>query len=128
VTAGPAPVVGASLVGIGVLHVAATGAFYPESVRSIVQGRVLGAVEADPELAAVRGVGFWYATAGLGVIALGHAVGQVERAGRLRIDTAAVLAGIGAWGVSLMPKSGFWLFFPVAALAAVRARASRVRG
>jgi len=128
VTAGPVPVVGASLVGIGVVHVAATRRFYPESVRSIVQGRVLGAVEADPELAAVRGVGFWYATVGLGVIALGRAVGQVERAGRLRIDTAAVLAGIGAWGVSLMPKSGFWLFFPVAALAAVRARASRVRG
>ena len=40
----------------------------------------------------------------------------------------APLAGIGAWGVSLMPKSGFWLFFPVAALAAVRARAGRVRG
>jgi hypothetical protein len=40
----------------------------------------------------------------------------------------APLAGIGAWGVSLMPKSGFWLFFPVAALAAVRTRAGRVRG
>ena len=53
-TAGPVLVVGASLVGIGVVHVAATRAFYP--------------------------------------------------------------------------KSGFWLFFPVAALAAVRARASRVRG
>ena len=126
-TAGPVPVVGASLVGIGVVHVAATRAFYPESVRSIIQGGVIGAVEADPALTALRGVGFWYATAGLGVIALGLAVCHVERAGRLRSDTAAVLAGIGAWGVSLVPKSGFWLFFPVAALAAVRARAGRAR-
>jgi hypothetical protein len=54
VTAGPAPVVGRSLVGIGLVHLATTGVFYPESVRSFVQGRVLGAVEADPELAAVR--------------------------------------------------------------------------
>lgn len=124
-TAGQTPLVGRSLVAIGLVHLATTGVFYPESVRSIVQGGVIGAVEADPEQAAVRGVGFWYATAGLGVIALGLTVGQIERAGRLRGATAAVLAGIATWGVSLMPKSGFWLFFPVAALAAVRARAGR---
>ena len=43
---------------------------------------------------------------------LGRAVGQVERAGRLRGYTAVALAGTGAWGVSLMPKSGFWLSSP----------------
>lgn len=116
------PVVGAALGLIGIVHVVSTPVLYPDSVASIRRGGVVAAVEADPELLPLRGLGFWYATAGLGIVALGVAVADLERADRLRPRHAALLAAIGLWGVVLVPKSGFWLFPPLAALAAGRRR------
>lgn len=117
------PVIGAALGLIGIVHIATTALFYPDSVTSILRGGVIGAVEADPELLPLRGLGFWYATAGLGMVALGAAVADLERGDRLHPRHAAFLGGIGLWGVLLVPKSGFWLFLPLAALAAGRRNA-----
>jgi hypothetical protein len=111
-------VIGAALGLIGIVHVAATPLIYPDSVASVLQGGVVAAVEADPELLPLRGLGFWYVTSGLGIVALGAAVADLERAHRLRPYHAALLAAIGLWGVLLVPKSGFWLFPPLAVLAA----------
>jgi hypothetical protein len=33
-----------------------------------------------------------------------------------------MLVGLGTWGVVMMPKSPFWVFGPLAALAAARRR------
>ncbi|HSU34043.1 MAG TPA: hypothetical protein VLJ88_00140 [Propionibacteriaceae bacterium] len=56
-------------------------------------------------------------------------VGRAPVVGRSLVGIGLVhLATTGAWGVSMMPKSGFRLLFPVVALAAVQARASRVPG
>jgi uncharacterized protein DUF6463 len=112
------PVVGAALGLIGVVHVAVTAMVYPDSVASIRRGGVVAAVEADPELVPVRGLGFWYVTSGLGTVALGVAVADLERRRLLRPHHAALLAAIGVWGVVLVPRSGFWLFLPLAAVAA----------
>jgi hypothetical protein len=116
---------GAALGLIGIVHVAATAAFYPDSVASVVQGGVVAAVEADPELVPLRGLAFWYVTSGLGVIALGVTVADLERRNLLRLHHGALLGAIGVWGVLFVPKSGFWLFLLLAALAAVRRGTAR---
>jgi hypothetical protein len=118
------PVVGAALQLVGIVHVAATATIYPDSVASILRGGVVAAVEADPELLPLRGLGFWYVTSGLGVVALGAAVADLEREDRLRPRHAALLAAIGLWGVVLVPKSGFWFFLPLSVLAARRRAAA----
>ncbi|TYP89045.1 DUF6463 family protein [Blastococcus xanthinilyticus] len=103
---------------LGVAHVASVHAFYPESVRSVVDGGVIASVDADPVLTERRGVGFWYVTSGLGVIGLGAIVRGHEKVhGRPPPATATVLVATGLWGVLLMPASPFWLFLPIAWLA-----------
>jgi hypothetical protein len=110
---------------VGVIHVLSTPVFFPESVRSIVDGGVFGTVSAEPTATPVRAAGFWYAIAGVAVTAFGWMTGHVERgSGRVPTATPAVLAGIGAAGVALDPKSGFWLFFPIAWIARRRTSAS----
>lgn len=110
-SASPRPLVGWSLLAIAAVHVAATPAIYPESIRSTVHGGVLFAVDREPSLSDVRGVGFWYVTAGLGVGLLGLVVRDAERrAGRPPRALGWGLLGLTGWGVALMPKSGFWAF------------------
>ncbi len=103
---------------LGIVHVTSVHAFYPESVRSVMDGGVVASVDAEPMLTERRGVGFWYVTSGLMVIGLGAIVRGHENAyGRPPPATAPVLVATGLWGVLLMPVSPFWLFLPIAWLA-----------
>jgi hypothetical protein len=49
--------------------VAITPRLFRRSVRSILDGGVIGSIEADPDQAELRGLAFWYATAGLMLMA-----------------------------------------------------------
>jgi hypothetical protein len=100
------------------LHVATTSVFYGESVTSILDAGVLGAVDKDPSLAALRGAGFWYVTAGLYMGLVGVSVMRAERRGEGAPRGFAWAMGVtGVWGALLTPASGFWLFLPIAWLA-----------
>jgi hypothetical protein len=117
------PLVGPLVAAVGAIHVAITPVVYGAAVRSVVDGGVVASIEAEPALAERRGVGFWYATAGLAMIAYGIAITERERqSAPLPVSLPVALTGMGAWGVVLMPKSPFWVFGPLAALAAVRRR------
>lgn len=63
----------------GVVHVAITPVLFPESVRSVLAAGVVGSIQADPGLAQLRGLGFWYTTTGLGLVFTGWAVSALER-------------------------------------------------
>lgn len=103
---------------LALVHVAATPFFYGDGVSSLVDGGVVGAVDADPELASLRGAAFWYVTVGIFLGLVGAFVLAGERRGRGAPDGFAVaLAATGLWGVVLSPVSGFWAFFPIAWLA-----------
>ena len=106
-------------------HIAAAPAIYPESLRSTWRAGVLNAVERDPSLVALRGVGFWYVTAGFGVALLGAIVRWGElRHGPVPRWFGAGLLAFAAWGVALMPKSGFWAFVVPAVFTLRRPRSS----
>jgi hypothetical protein len=108
---------------LGVVHLASTGAVYPESVRSILEAGVVGSVDADPLLAERRGAGFWYVSSGLLLVGLGAIMRNDENAhGRPSPATAPVLVATGLWGILLTPVSGFWAFLPIAWLARAPAR------
>ena len=119
------PLVGWSLMAIAALHTAAAPVVYPDSVRSTWHAGVVGAVERDRSLIALRGVGFWYVTAGLGTGLLGAIVrwGEVRSAGVPRWFGWGLVA-FTAWGAALMPRSGFWAFAVPALLALRRRRPS----
>ncbi|MFC0681233.1 DUF6463 family protein [Lysobacter korlensis] len=105
-------------VALGLVHIAAVGAVYPGSVRSIREAGVIGSLDAEPALAERRGVGFWYVTTGLFLIGQGAMVREHENAhGRPPATATPLLLLIGAWGAALTPVSGFWLFLPIALLA-----------
>ncbi|WP_324605891.1 DUF6463 family protein [Isoptericola variabilis] len=103
---------------LAAVHVAATPVFYPESVRSILDARVLGAVDSDPAQATLRGVAFWYVTVGLVLGLVGSSVMAAERRGDgAPRGFATLMAATGLWGVVLSAVSGFWFSFPIAWLA-----------
>ncbi|GAB2648591.1 DUF6463 family protein [Kribbella swartbergensis] len=103
---------------LALIHVLTTSFFYGDSVRSILAGGVLGAVDEDPGLATLRGAAFWYLTSGLFLGLVGSMVLAAERRGDgAPRGFAWVMLVAGAWGVLLSPVSGFWLFFPIAWLA-----------
>ena len=117
------PLVGPLIAAVGAIHVAITPIVYGPSVRSVVDGGVVASIEAEPALAERRGVGFWYATAGLALVAYGVAIAERERQpAQLPVSLPVTLAAMGTWGVVLMPKSPFWVFAPLAVLAATRRR------
>lgn len=120
---GRRPAVGPLLVVVGALHVALTPVLFRSSVRSVLDGGVVASIEADPDQAERRGLGFWYATTGLGLVAYGLAVTEREQQpAPLPAALPVTLVALGAWGVLLMPRSPFWVFGPLAVLAAVRRR------
>lgn len=120
---------GTALLLIGLVHLATGPVFYPDSLRSLVEGGVVAAVEADPALLAPRAAGFWYLTAGLGMVTCAVLMRSHERRGTsLPRSLPWLLAGTGLWGALLMPVSGFWALLAVAAWVFARgAAAARVR-
>ena len=119
---GSSRLVGRLAMVVGGVHVAIAPVLFPESMRSILDGGVVNAVEADATLAQLRGLGFWYVTTGLGLLVTGAVVDDLERRDvPLPRAVALGLGGIGVWGVVLMPKSPFWVIIALGLLAA-RAR------
>jgi hypothetical protein len=111
------PWVGWSLLTIAAVHTAAAPAIYPESLRSTWDAGVVGAVEREPALVNLRGIGFWYVATGIGVGLLGLLARDAERrTGRPPRALGWGLLGLTGWGVALMPKSGFWAFIVPAVL------------
>ncbi|NYJ03634.1 hypothetical protein HNR19_004332 [Nocardioides thalensis] len=103
---------------LAVVHVLATPLFYADSLQSILDAGVLGAVDSDPDLTTLRAAAFWYVTAGLLLGAVGWMVMLAERRGTGAPRGFALALGLtGAWGVILSPLSGFWLFLVIAFLA-----------
>lgn len=116
------PLVGDALLAIAAVHVATAPVAYPASLRSTWDAGVVGAVDADPDLADLRGVGFWYVAAGVGVGLLGGVVRDGEvRTGEVPGWLGWSLLGLAAGGAALMPRSGFYAF-AVPGLLAVRRR------
>jgi hypothetical protein len=92
------PLVGPLLMAVGLIHAGLTPVLMGPSVRSVLAGGVVAAIEADPELAELRGLGFWYATAGLAMIAYGWSITERERQQQLLPAGLPVsLAALGAW-------------------------------
>lgn len=111
------------MMAVAAIHVALTPVLFRSSVRSVLDGGVIASIEADPDQAERRGLGFWFATTGFGLLAYGIAVTERERQpAPLPTSLPITLAALGTWGVVLMPKSPFWVFGPLAVLAAVRRR------
>lgn len=114
----PRPVVGLALTFVGIVHILVTPLVVGDSVRSVIEGGVVAAVERDPATAVLRGLGFWYVTAGLAVIMLGALVIWIERTtASVPILLPWMLVGLTVWGVLLMPVSPFWAFLVIALLA-----------
>ena len=113
--------VGQLITGVGVVHVACTPVLFPEATRGIVEGGIVGTVGtvgAEPRTAPVLTAGFWFAISGVATAAFGWMTSQVERRGDpLPSALPAVLASVGAVGVATDPKSGFWVFLPLALIA-----------
>lgn len=112
------PVTGLLIVAVGIIHLAVTPLVYGDAWRSIGRGGIVGAVDADPGQSDVRGVGFWYATAGIALLALGCLVTWIQQEiGVLPRLVAWLLLVVGLWGVVLLPLSPFWVFLIIAVVA-----------
>ena len=103
---------------LSVVHVATTPVFYEQSVRSILDGGIIGALDADPRLSTLRGASFWYTTTGLVLGLFGLSTLRAERRGRgCPQGVALTMAVTGVWGALISPRSGFWFHLPIAYLA-----------
>jgi hypothetical protein len=124
--AGRRAVVGPALVVVGAAHTGLTPLLHREAVRGVLSDGVLNGVEADPGQVDVRALGFWFATTGIGLSALGWAVTVVERRPEpLPRALPAVLLGLGVWGVVLLPRSPFWVLPTLGLVAELRRRRER---
>ncbi|MGD7708316.1 DUF6463 family protein [Microlunatus sp. Y2014] len=113
---------------IGAIHLAAGPVIYPEALHSIVAGGVAAAIESDAGLLHLRATGFWYLTAGLGLIIIAVLMRALERQGAPSPRSAPwSLAVLAVWGVVLMPASGFWAILAVAVWGVVRDPRARPR-
>jgi len=122
------PVVATALGTVGVVHVLLTGVLFGDSVRSVLGGGVFASIDADPSVADLRGIGFWYVTAGLAMILLAGVVGWIElRTGTVPGFLGWALLALAVWGVVLMPVSPFWVFALVAVLAFRSSRRAKPR-
>ena len=118
------PLAGRTVLAIAAIHAAAAPALYPDSLRSIRDGGVIAAVESEPSLVDLRGVGFWYLTSGFLLALVGGAVHHLERRGEgLPRWVGWGLVAVATWGAMLMPRSGFWAIAVAGALAIRRSAA-----
>jgi hypothetical protein len=100
--------VGDVITTIGLLHLVVAPAVYPDSLRSILEGGVLGSIDAEPAVKDLRSTGFWYVTAGLTLVVVGvTATNHEQVVGRPPGATAWGLLGLSMFGTALMPVSGF---------------------
>lgn len=101
-------IVGALVVGVGAIHLAAAPLFYPSDVRGLIERGLVDAVEPAglPPLSA----GFWYLFAGLGMLSYGGLVWWYERhVGPAPRVAGWLLLGPAVVGVMMSgPASGFW--------------------
>lgn len=116
-------IVGKLVAGIGAIHLATSPVFYRDDLAAMIDRGVLNAVE--PAGAAPLDAGFWYVSAGFGMLSYGGLVWWYER----HVGPAPAIAGwllvpTAMWGVVLMPASGFWALFVPAVLAIRGARRS----
>lgn len=120
---GRTPWAGWALALIGSVHIAATPMLYGDGTRSIIDAGVLASVEADPAVEDLRAAVFWYVTAGLAMLLLSFLVATLERSPNgVPASVGVSLLVIAAWGVLLMPASGFWAFAVPAAIILHRRR------
>jgi hypothetical protein len=113
---------GDALAAIGVLHTVVGLAKYRRTLREMARGGVVGAVNGDHK----RGEAFWFLMCGASMVLTGRLARWMQRqTGTLPASTGSMLLGIGAVGVTLMPRSGFWAIFVPAILAS---KTSRCRG
>jgi Family of unknown function (DUF6463) len=120
-----APQVGWIIVGIGVTHVAISPLVYGSSLRSILSG-VVASIDRDPAAAQLRGVGFWYLTAGLTLLLLGGVLIWVQRAiGCLPPMFGWSLTILAVLAVLMMPASGFWALLVPGGLAVIEAHRTK---
>ncbi len=69
---------------------------------------------------------FWFHVSGVALFVIGEALRTLERAtGAVPARFGWMTLAIGAFGVTLLPASGFWLVLAWGALMLVRARAGR---
>lgn len=111
------PWIGRSITGIAILHLATAPVFYGDALRSIWQGGLLNAVLNDPATEPLRSGGFWYLGTGLVELSLGLLVSWLSRRhGEVPRLLGWLLLGTAAFGVLLMPASGYWLLLIPATL------------
>jgi hypothetical protein len=107
------------LVALGVLKVAVGAFVYRSQIAEIAREGFIAAV---PDLD-VRAAALWFLFAGGLFVVMGIAVGDAERAGQPPSRRFGVaLAVVALLAAALMPASGVWLVFPIAALVIRRQR------
>ena len=113
------PTAGDALMVIGVLHTTIGLAKYRRTLREMARDGIVGAVGGDHE----RGEAFWFLVCGASMVLTGRLARWTQlRTGTLPASTGWMLLDIGAAGVALMPRSGFWALFVPAILALVVGR------
>ncbi len=111
--------VGELLMATGVLHTLVGLRAFRAPLAAISRDGVVGAVARAPE----RRLAFWFLLFGLSSMQLGGLTQWAHRrTGTLPAFHGRALLGISGLGALLMPRSGFWLVLPQAALALVAAR------
>lgn len=117
--------VGKLVVAIGGIHLAASAVFYRGDLLAMIDRGVVNAVE--PAGAVPLDAGFWYLSAGLGMLMYGGLVWWYERnVGPAPAIVGWSLVALTAWGVVLVPASGFWAFL-VPAIIAIRSARGQAR-
>ncbi|WP_070192808.1 DUF6463 family protein [Humibacillus sp. DSM 29435] len=120
-----APVIGTALGSVAVLHLALAPVLYDKSIQSIFSAGVLGSIDADPAMTDLRSAGGWYWMAGISLLVIAVLVGQAERREGV-VPAAAVVAllVLSAFGLLLMPVSGFLIILAIAGYGLYRRRVS----
>lgn len=115
------------IVALAILHLLATPFFHAESWASIVAGGVVGTLDLDPSLVALRSGGFWYLIAGVLLVALGAAQWEAERhgPGLAAVGWGLILGGV--VGALISPLSPFWIVLLLGILVVVRHRRAALR-